>query len=107
MQNEAIHSLITIYVALESDNQKIQKLFKRLSEAEIGKHLVFIINKYGEKMDEKTVQNMVVLLEQLVKRKELLKHLEEAGLNAELDKLEKKAESVESLKKLARVRSIL
>lgn len=77
MQNEALLAL-NLLCASSSKQSNLPQLF---IDADLGKHIAFVINKYHEKMERETIENMLILLEQLTKFTPISKHLLNSKVN--------------------------
>lgn len=85
MQNEAYFALTILSLASTNENNSV---FVKLSiDADIGKHLHYIIGKYVDKPDASSTKNLLCLLENLSKFPELLEHLKLCGIKEALAKL--------------------
>ncbi|KAJ8915841.1 hypothetical protein NQ315_004654 [Exocentrus adspersus] len=93
MQNEAFYAINLLFIGCgststdEADNSPIQKLIEEVVDADIGKHLNFVITKYGEKMDQHSVDNLTVLLEQMINFESTIEHLKSADITKALGKI--------------------
>ncbi|XP_018575957.1 rap1 GTPase-GDP dissociation stimulator 1 [Anoplophora glabripennis] len=94
MQNEAFYAIKLLFIGccsstnnVESSDTLIEKLIEEVINADIGKHLNFVINKYGEKMDQHSVDNLVALLEQILSFKSATKHLKSANISKVIEKM--------------------
>jgi hypothetical protein len=102
MQNESFYALnllcIGCGVGNESDSSNgvngdhaaedgDQTLFDQLINADIGKNLSFVVNKYSDKMDKHTIENLLTLLEQLINSPSLVGHLKSNNVGEALAKL--------------------
>ncbi|KAJ8938448.1 hypothetical protein NQ314_011484 [Rhamnusium bicolor] len=103
MQNEAFYALNLLCIGCshsnssqngnlnyrndDSTDKNIEKLMKEVVNADIGKNLNFVINKYGEKMDKQTIDNLLTLLEQLVKSKAVIDHFNSTSVKDVLGKI--------------------
>lgn len=82
MQNEALLALNLIIISNLNNNQiDLAKLFLN---ADIGKHIAFMINKYNEKMEIGTIENLLTLIEQLTKFTIIKTHLHELKVDEAL-----------------------
>ncbi|RZC32954.1 rap1 GTPase-GDP dissociation stimulator 1-B [Asbolus verrucosus] len=64
-----------------------QALFEQFINADIGKNLNFVVNKYSDKMDRHTIENLVTLLEQLINSPSVVNHLKSTKVGDALSKL--------------------
>ncbi|EFA00118.1 GTPase-GDP dissociation stimulator vimar [Tribolium castaneum] len=100
MQNESFYALnllcIGCGVSHENDSSNGVNgdhanedgvLFEQLIDAEIGKNLSFVVNKYSDKMDKQTIENLVTLLEQLINSRAVSSHLKSNNVGEALAKL--------------------
>lgn len=100
MQNESFYALnllcIGCGVAHESESSngvngdhvnEDGALFEQLIQAEIGKNISFVVNKYSEKMDKQTIENLITLLEQLINSSAVVNHLKSNNVGEALTKL--------------------
>lgn len=86
MQNEAYFALNIL--TLGSTNENNREFVERCINADIGKHLHYIIGKYADKPDFKSTENLLCLLENLSKSPQLVEHLRSCGLKEALAKLQ-------------------
>lgn len=77
MQNEALLAL-NLLCASSSKQTDLPQLF---IDADLGKHTAFVVNKYHEKMERETIENMLILLEQLIRCPRISKHLLQSKVN--------------------------
>lgn len=95
MQNEAYYALNILSLGSKDDSNRD---FVRLSiEADIGKHLHYIIGKYTDKPDAKSTENLLCLLENLSKSPQLVEHLRLCGIREALLKLQSTCQYSEKL----------
>lgn len=94
MQNEALLALNLICLNCKDDNN----LSNMFVNSDIGKHLAFIINKYYEKMENGTIENLLALIELLIAFNAVTKHLNELKVNEAL-KLFKNTKSITNYEK--------
>ncbi|KAG5893659.1 hypothetical protein JTB14_028813 [Gonioctena quinquepunctata] len=97
MQNEALYALNLLCKGcshcnfsqnIEVNNHSSEeKLMDVLIEADIGKNLNFVLTKYGDKMDRPTIENLLTLLEQIVRSRAICDHLNQTKVQAPLSKL--------------------
>lgn len=88
MQNEAFHALNLLYLGCSQSNDQDLEIFLNLViEADLGKTLSFILNKYGGKMDVHTVENLLTFLEHLVTSNVLIDHLNKTKVRSPLLKI--------------------
>lgn len=83
MQNEAINAL-NLLCAKCTDNDKLMGI---LVESDIGKNVNFVMLKYSEKMDRGTIENLLTLLEQLVKSQTVLDQLNDTKMRVSFLKI--------------------
>ncbi|KAF5299710.1 hypothetical protein FQA39_LY11505 [Lamprigera yunnana] len=104
MQNEAFYALTLLCVdRIDKNDGLCSALDETLVEANIGKNLSFLINKYKDKLEKETVVNLLTLLEHLKKSPIVLKHLKDCNLSICLSQLSdnnKVAEVCEKIKEL-------
>lgn len=86
MQNEAYFALNIL--SLGSTNENNRDFVERCINADIGKHVHYIIGKYADKPDFKSTENLLCLLENLSKSPRLVEHLRSCGLREALAKLQ-------------------
>lgn len=99
MQNEAFYAIKLLFIGCcdisstlntndtEGSVTLIDKLIEEVVNADIGKHLNFVINKYGEKMDQHSIDNLVALLEQMLSFISATEHLKLANISKVLEKI--------------------
>ncbi|KAJ3662966.1 hypothetical protein Zmor_007280 [Zophobas morio] len=100
MQNESFYSLNLLIIGCGVSNENDSSnglngehgnddgvLFEQFISAEIGKNLNFVVNKYGDKMDKHTIENLLTLLEQLVNSPPVVQHLKSNSVGEALEKL--------------------
>lgn len=94
MQNESFYALNLLCIGSDPNtNDNINSndinptFFEQLINADIGKNLNFAINKYSDKMDKQTIENLVTLLEHLIQSYSLIDHLRSNNLKDGLEKL--------------------
>lgn len=98
MQNEAFYAIKLLFTgccnisSTNTNNREgsitlTDKLIEEVINADIGKHLNFVINKYGEKMDQHSIDNLVALLEQMLSFQSAAKHLKLASISKVLEKM--------------------
>lgn len=86
MQNEAFYALNVLCFGSANDDSND---FVRLCvEADIGKHVYYIISKYADKPDEKSVDNLMSLLENLTKSSGMVEHFRSCGIKDALLKMQ-------------------
>ncbi|XP_018335360.1 rap1 GTPase-GDP dissociation stimulator 1 [Agrilus planipennis] len=132
MQNEALYALNLIcfvyftkdkeeeYECNSSTNKNInrneddfnrekgeEKLCQALKEADVGKHLTFVLNKYREKMDKETIGNVVTFLEQVTKSGELVQHLKDSGVHEALAKIREQKNAEASAGKITALINVI
>lgn len=119
MQNEALTSLNSLYAELTkcnsngNDNKTIINncdytsddvvyFHQELINGDIGKNLFFVINRYGEKMDKQTIDNLLSFLEHLLNEKPIVEQCNTAGIGGVFDKLlsNKNASSIEQIERI-------
>lgn len=86
MQNEAYFALNILSIG--STNENNVNFIKLSIEADIGKHLHYIIGKYTDKPDFKSTENLLCFLENLSKSPQIIEHLRQCGVKEALIKLE-------------------
>ena len=101
MQNEAIYGLFLVCTGLDDSNK--MKFYELLIEANIGKNLTFVINKYYEKMDKPTVENLLSLFELLSNSSAIDKHLKTIEVDVALRKLLNNKSACNLEKKITKV----
>lgn len=95
MQNEAYYALSILSLGSKDESYRD---FVRLSiEADIGKHLHYIIGKYADKPDQKSTDNLLSLLENLTNSPQMIEHLKLCGILEALSKLQNNYQNVEKL----------
>lgn len=97
MQNESFYALNLLCIGSGSSangcsngnsNNDIEEIFfEQLLKADIGKNLNFAINKYNDKMDKQTIENLVTLLEHLIQSHSLIEHFKSNNVKDGLEKL--------------------
>lgn len=88
MQNEAFLALNMLYIGISTiQPMDLRKFIELIIEADIGKNLNFILTKYGGKMEQHTVENLLILLEHLVKNKLFIDHLNQSKVKDPLRKV--------------------
>lgn len=88
MQNEAFLALNILYIGCSNTKPTdTEKLVELVVEADIGKNLNFILTKYGGKMDQHTVDNLLTLLEHFINSKLVIDHLNQSNIKDPLQKV--------------------
>lgn len=94
MQNEALSSLDLVCTgSSELSVEEFNKFVKAVIDSDIGKHLQFVVNRYGEKMNDQTITNLLSLIEHLLKSEEALTHLNKNKVKSALLKINITSES--------------
>lgn len=111
MQNESFLALSILAVGL-SNNEKhagdeMERFYKTLCDSAIGKNLNFVMNKYGEKWDQHTIENCLTLLENLVKSGQVVAHLKENNILECLEKLKNNGNVKDNLTRVSSIIQIL
>lgn len=78
MQNEALLALNIICLSSKNRKDSINNendLPNMFVKSDVGKHLSFMINKYYEKMENGTLENLLTLIEQLTEYTIVTEHL--------------------------------
>lgn len=108
MQNEALSSLDLVCVGSSELNEiEFERFIESVINADIGRHLQFVINRYGEKMNEQTISNLLSLLEHLIKSDKALTHLHQNKVRSALLKINSSFNSKQLLDRLNTVLSAL
>lgn len=115
MQNEAFFAIKLLFIGCcninysssENSDTLIEKLIQEVINADIGKHLNFVINKYGEKMDQHSINNLIELLEQMLNFISATKHLKSANISKVLEKLSCNPNVQNALEKFENITTIL
>lgn len=89
MQNEALYALYLLLLGYKGTDRG--RFVQQLIAADVGKHFLFILNKYGDRMDQKTEENIVKVLDKMLESGEVLGHLRSSGLQAALENLKENA----------------
>lgn len=110
MQNESFYSLNLLCIGsvsntndcpnANSNNQIDETFFEQLITADIGKNLNFAINKYNDKMDKQTIENLVTLLEHLIQSHLLIEHFKSNNVKDGLEKLKSNSNTHSVLERL-------
>lgn len=94
MQNEAFYAINLLFVGCrtlsvnnEDPESPINRLIGQVIEADVGKHLGFVVSRYGEKMDGHSVDNLTALLEQMLGFERSAGHLKSSEVGAALGKI--------------------
>ncbi|XP_030755329.1 rap1 GTPase-GDP dissociation stimulator 1 isoform X2 [Sitophilus oryzae] len=111
MQNESFLALCILAVGL-SNNEKhageeMERFYKTLCDSDIGKNLNFVMNKYGEKWDQHTMENCLTMLENLVKSSQIVVHLMENNISECLEKLKNNGNAKDILTRVDSIIQIL
>ncbi|KAK5640016.1 hypothetical protein RI129_010827 [Pyrocoelia pectoralis] len=95
MQNEAFYAITLLCANCYGDQTNSDcieeaantKLDTLLIEANTGKNLSFLVNKYKDKFERETVLNLLTLVENLTNSPSVVKHLKETNLHENLHQL--------------------
>lgn len=71
----------------------LEAFYQAICDANIGKNLNFVINKYGDKWDKLIIENCMNLLRNLAKSDKVLAELKSNEVPQSLEKLRKNAEA--------------
>lgn len=85
MQNEALYALNLLLLGYKGKDR--ERFVQQLVGADVGKHFLFILNKYGDRMDQKTEENIVKVLDKMLECEAILGHLKNSGLQGALENL--------------------
>lgn len=97
MQNEALYALNLFLVGCKGEDKK--KAIDAIVQADVGKHVMFIINKYNDRIDQKTAENLFTFLSRLMEYEAVKEHFKKSGLADTLRKLQESASKSEALSK--------
>nr|XP_023024992.1 rap1 GTPase-GDP dissociation stimulator 1 [Leptinotarsa decemlineata] len=107
MQNEALYALNLLCTGCSSsisshngDLNKVnleEKLTNVIIDGDIGKNISFVLTKYGDKMDRSTIDNLLSLLEQIVKSQAVCDHLSLTKVREPLSKLYTNPNTVQNI----------
>lgn len=90
MQIEALLALNLLYAAAK-ESKITEIIAKTFLMADIGKHVAFLLNRYGDKIEKEVVENLLVLLDQVFEEKTIVENLKDGRVPESLHKcLERK-----------------
>ncbi|KAB0792437.1 hypothetical protein PPYR_14396 [Photinus pyralis] len=87
MQNEAFYSITLLCSKCYENPARVDELSAVLIEANIGKNLSFLVNKYKDKFEGEAVSNLLTLVENLSKSPSVVDHLRESNVHERLRQL--------------------
>ncbi|XP_066151798.1 GTPase-GDP dissociation stimulator vimar [Euwallacea fornicatus] len=110
MQNESFLALNVLAIGLTNKQKHpqadVEEFYQKLCEADLGKNVNFVLNKYGEKWDKHTTENCISFLENLLKSDKVLKELKSNEVPQMLGKLKNNSNATDCLDRLERILKI-
>ncbi|KAL1489153.1 hypothetical protein ABEB36_014094 [Hypothenemus hampei] len=107
MQNESFFALNILAIGLAKSEKhpqvQLDNLYKSIVEANFGKNLTFVLNKYGEKWDKHTIENCLALMEVLMVSPWIREDLKDNQAAQSLEKLKVNTNAKERLGEIEKV----